>query len=56
VKSINDFWLSRVQLPQKRNETEEEEIGACEAAAPDREKSRGMRGNNVFHRRKRNAH
>ena len=56
VKSINDFWLSRVQLPQKGDEIEEQEIGACATAVPDREKSRGMRGNNVFHRRKRNAH
>jgi CheY-like chemotaxis protein len=58
VKSINDFWLSSVRLPQKDDEEDEQESGTQVPHLRGRKRSPGMRRNNDNDndRRRRNAH
>jgi chemotaxis family two-component system response regulator Rcp1 len=61
VKCINDFWLTKVRLPQQHGNDDEPEPGAHAGHEPGRKrsdgtKSGGTRGNNESNRRRRNAH
>ncbi len=55
VKSINDFWLTKVRLPQQKDSSDDPTPGANAGHERGRKKSREIRGNNADHRRRRNA-
>jgi chemotaxis family two-component system response regulator Rcp1 len=55
VKCINDFWLTKVRLPQNDG-VDKPEPGAHAGHEQGRKKSLGTRGNNENDRRRRNAH
>jgi CheY-like chemotaxis protein len=56
VKSINDFWLTKVKLPTERDNRDEPKSGAHAGHKRGPKKVRGTRWNNEINRRKRDAH